>query len=320
MTEDCFGRILVTGANGFLGSRLAGYLREREKSVTCVTRSKIASDCEVENIVIPSFKQDRMWRDALDGVKTVIHCAARVHAMNDIKYDPLDVFREVNTLGTLDLARQAAEAGVKRFIFISSIKVNGESTQANCPFTAFDKRFPKDAYGKSKSEAEERLLALAKETRMDVVIIRPPLVYGPGVKANFASLMNLAGKNFPLPFGATNNKRSLVAIDNLVDLIVICIDHPKAANQVFLASDDYDVSTTELLEELTRAAGREPRLISLPIGLMEVCLALIGKKAMADRLFGNLQLDISHTKDTLGWKPPVSFAEGVALCFEKKKS
>ncbi|GHB12387.1 UDP-glucose 4-epimerase [Shewanella indica] len=247
----------------------------------------------------------------LENVDTVIHCAARVHVMNEQSLNPLNEFREVNTAGTMNLARQAAEIGVKRFIFISSIKVNGESTEIGKPFRASDERRPEDFYGQSKSEAEEQLLELAKGSGLEVVIIRPTLIYGPGVKANFASLLNLVSKGLPLPFGCmTENKRSLVSVKNLVDLIVTCIDHPKAANQVFLVSDDNDVSTAAMVKYIAQALGKLSRLLPVPLWCYRLVGKITGKTDVVNRLLGSLQVDISHTKETLGWKPPQTLEEG----------
>lgn len=223
----------------------------------------------------------------------------------------VNLYREVNTFGTINLAKQAIQAGVKRFIFISSIKANGEITEVDMPFKSDDKRSPKDGYGLSKSEAEEQLLKLAEETGLEVVIIRPTLVYGPGVKANFASLMNLVSKGIPLPFGCiTNNKRSLVSVDNLVDLIITCIDHPKAANQVFLVSDDHDVSTSAMVREMAKALGKATWQLPVPIWCYNLTGKLFNKSDVVDRLTGSLQVDITHTKETLGWIPPQSLEEG----------
>lgn len=247
----------------------------------------------------------------MKGVDVVIHCAARVHVMHDQAVDPLIEFRKVNLAGTLNLARQAAAAGVQRFVFISSIKVNGEGTAPGMPYHADDAVTPLDAYGISKHEAEQGLLALAAETGMEVVIIRPVLVYGPGVKANFLNMMSWLYKGIPLPFGAIYNKRSLVALDNLVDLIVTCIDHPAAANQVFLVSDGDDLSTTDLLRRMGRALGKPARLIPIPSKWLEFGARLLGKQALAQRLCGSLQVDISKTRELLGWTPPVSVDEGL---------
>jgi nucleoside-diphosphate-sugar epimerase len=245
----------------------------------------------------------------------VIHTAARAHIMKDEVPDPLAEYRKVNVDGTLNLARQAAEAGVRRFVFISSIKVNGEQTPVNQPFTAEDASAPEDAYGVSKMEAEQGLQALAAETGMEVVIIRPPLVYGPGVKGNFASMIKLVEKGLPLPLGAIHNKRSLVALDNLVGLIITCIDHPAAANQAFLAGDGEDRSTTELLQGVARAMGKPSRLVPVPAGLLMFGATVLGKKAMAQRLLGSLQVDISKARNLLGWQPPLSVEEGLKHCF-----
>ncbi|GHZ42263.1 glycosyltransferase [Vibrio cholerae] len=211
----------------------------------------------------------------------------------------------------LNLAKQAIKKGVKRFIFISSIKVNGESSQLNKPFTSSDLHASQDDYGLSKAEAELQLQEVAKDSGMDVVIIRPTLVYGPGVKANFSSLMNLVSKGIPLPFSCiTNNKRSLVSVDNLVDLVITCIDHPKAANQVFLVSDDHDVSTSEMVREMAIALGKPTWQLPVPIWCYKLAGKLFNKSDVVDRLIGSLQVDISHTKETLDWAPPQTLQEG----------
>ncbi|MDX5407748.1 MAG: SDR family oxidoreductase [Chromatiaceae bacterium] len=304
-------KVLLTGATGFVGR--AVLLKLGSKVTGTVGRSKPAHFSGRHFQEEISAAAD--FQAALSGVSVVVHCAARVHMMNDNSSDPLAAFREVNTFGTLNLARQAAASGVKRFIFLSSIKVNGESTLVDKPFKYDDVAKPEDAYGISKAEAEAGLRQIGAETGMEVVIIRPPLVYGPGVKANFAAMLKLAQKNLPLPLGGIHNKRSLVALDNLVDLIVTCIDHPNAANQTFLVSDDKDVSTTELLKLMTRAAGKKPWLIPVPMSWLKLAGKLTGKQAVIERLCGNLQVDITHTKQTLGWTPPVTVEEGIARCF-----
>ncbi|GHD53890.1 hypothetical protein GCM10008110_27940 [Marinobacter persicus] len=247
--------------------------------------------------------------------QVVAHTAARAHIMKDEVPDPLAEYRKVNVEGTLNLARQAAEAGVSRFIYISSIKVNGEQTPLGKPYTAEDVPAPEDPYGVSKLEAETGLHKIASETGMEVVIIRPPLVYGPGVKGNFASMIKLVEKGLPLPLGSIHNKRSLVALDNLVDLIITCIDHPAAANQVFLAGDGQDVSTTELLRGVGRAMGKPARLVPVPAGMLMFGAGLLGKKAVAHRLLGSLEVDISKARNLLGWEPPLSVEEGLRRCF-----
>ncbi|WP_291346906.1 NAD-dependent epimerase/dehydratase family protein [Desulfobacula sp.] len=251
------------------------------------------------------------WSKALDGIDVVIHTAASAHIMNDSAADPLAEFRKVNTAGTLKLARQAVAAGVRRFVFISSVKVNGEKTGRQVEgvrrsFSEEDVPEPQDAYAVSKYEAEQGLMAIAEETELEVVIIRPPLVYGPGVKANFRLLMKWVQRGVPLPLGAVHNKRSFVALDNLVNFIIHCMDHPKAANEVFLISDEEDVSTTELLQKMARAFGKRSLLLPVPVGLMTFVAGLLGKRNVADRLFGSLQVDSSKARDLLGWKPVVS--------------
>jgi nucleoside-diphosphate-sugar epimerase len=241
-----------------------------------------------------------------------MHIAARVHVMNERAGDPLAEFRRVNVDGTLNLARQAASAGANRFVFVSSIKVNGESTTETQPFTAADTPAPQDPYGISKMEAEQGLRQIAAETGMEVVIVRPPLVYGPGVKANFASMMRAVQRGLPLPLGSvTHNRRSFVALDNLVDLLITCIDHPAAANQTFLVSDGEDLSTTDLLRRLGQALNKPARLFPVPPSLLQLGANLLGKGDMAQRLLGNLQVDISHTRNTLNWTPPISVDEGL---------
>ncbi len=304
-------RVLVTGATGFVGHRLYSQLLHDEFDVVAAVRSKSNAGIGCEQVVVGALGVDTDWKDALTGVDYVIHTAARVHVMKEDAADPLVEFRRVNVDGTLKLARQAVEAGVKRFIFISSIKVNGEDTVPAQPFTADDSPNPTDPYAISKMEAEQGLQLLAKETGIEVVIIRPPLVYGPGVKANFQSMMRWLDKGIPLPLGAIHNKRSLVAIDNLVDLIVTCIDHPAAANQTFLAGDGEDLSTTELLQRMAKAMGKLSRLIPVPVKILELGATLLGKRAMAQRLCGSLQVDITKARDVLGWIPPISVDEGL---------
>lgn len=311
-------KVLVSGATGFVGAALVkqllaspeiqvwGGIRKSGKKLPVgamplhIGRLGASACCELPM-----------------GISVLVHCAARAHVMDEHSPDPLAEFRKVNVDGTLNLARQAAEAGVKRFIFISSIKVNGEGTELGKPYTANDAPAPIDPYGISKLEAEQGLFALASAAPMEVVIIRPPLVYGPGVKGNFANMIKLVEKGLPLPLGAIHNKRSLVGIDNLVDLIICCIDHPAAANQVFLAGDGEDLSTTELLRGVGKAMGKPARLIPVSAGLLQFGATLLGKKAMAQRLLGSLQVDINKTCELLGWKPPYTVEEGLRRCFER---
>lgn len=308
-------RVLVTGGNGFLGSAVLQELQARGIHSIGAVRKHHGENRVEEYVQVGNINAQTDWSEALKGVEVVVHCAARVHVMNEDADNALEAFREVNVEGTLKLARSAAVAGVKRLLFISSIKVNGEGTRPGRPFLYDDAPAPEDAYGQSKAEAEAGLLEVARETGLEVVIIRPPLVYGPGVKANFDALMKLASKNLPLPLGAIRNKRSMVALDNLVNLIITCTNHPNAANQTFLISDDQDISTTELLTLMTRAAGKTPRLLPVPMSWLILGAAMLGKKAIADRLFGSLQVDIGHTKESLGWTPPLSVEKGIKRCF-----
>ncbi len=236
--------------------------------------------------------------------------------MNESEQDALAAYQEVNKLGTLNLAKQAAEASVKRFVFVSSIKVNGEFSEPNLPFEPNLNNTPQDPYGLSKHEAEVELAKLSKETGLEVVIIRPPLVYGPGVKANFLSMMRLIDKGIPLPFGAIKNQRSLVYLDNLSDLILMGCEHPLASGQTFLASDDHDVSTTQLIRTIAQSMGKSPRLIPIPMSWIQAGASALKKKHIAQRVCGNLQVDIGLTKEILGWKPPVSFEQGIKRTVE----
>lgn len=310
-------RIMLTGASGFLGRRISLHLCAQDRfDLTSAVRYE-AAQVIGRKIAVGEIDGTTKWLDALSGQQVVIHAAARAHIMKDEMAEPLSEYRRVNVEGTLNLARQAVEAGVNRFIFISSIKVNGEQTPLGVPFTADDLPAPVDPYGISKWEAEKGLQELAAKSGMEVVIIRPPLVYGPEVKGNFASLIRLLQQGLPLPLGAIGNQRSLVGLDNLVDLIITCIDHRAAANQVFLAGDGEDLSTTELLRALAKAMGRAPYLVPVPAGLLMLSATLIGKRVFAKRLLGSLQVDITKTRDVLEWRPPVSVEEGLRRCFLK---
>ena len=312
-------KVLVTGARGFIGKSLCKELILQNMLVLAAIRDdeQIAG---VECRLVGNIDDTTDWSKALNGIDVITHLAARVHVMSDSALDPIAEFRKVNVDATLYIAQQAAKAGVKRFIFISSIKVNGEHTEIGMPFTEVDGANPQDAYGVSKFEAEQGLMQIAQQTGMELVIIRPPLVYGAGVKANFANMMRTVKRGVPLPFGAIHNRRSFVYVGNLVDLIIKCIDHPAAVNQVFLVSDGQDLSTTELLQGCAEALGINSRLIPIPQKLVQACAILLGKRALAQRLCGSLQVDITKTRELLGWTPPFSVADGLrATAFSMTK-
>lgn len=304
--------MLLTGASGFLGAALLLRLRGDGRDVVAIVRTPATHPLgSVPIVCVGEIVGTTDFAVALMGITTVVHLAARVHVMHDTAAEPLAAFRAVNVAGTLNLARQAAAAGVKRFVFVSSVKVNGECTQPGSAFTEADVPDPQDAYGLSKHEAEQGLRQLAADTGIEVVIIRPPLVYGPGVKANFAALMHAVQRGWPLPLGAVHNWRSLVSLSNLVDFIVTCTTHPQAANQTFLVSDGRDLSTVELVRGLAREAGVPARLVPVPIWVLEAGATLLGKGDAVQRLCGNLQVDISKARSLLGWVPPVSVDEGL---------
>lgn len=311
-------RVLVSGATGFVGKHLCVRLVGEGRRVRVAIRkaSGMVLHSEYEAAVVGEIGPTTSWAPALTGVDTVVHLAARVHVMDDSSRDPLAEFRRVNVTGTLNLARQAAASGAKRFIFLSTVKVNGEASQPGCPFTEQDLPAPRDAYSISKHEAEQCLRQVAAESGMAVTIIRPPLVYGFGVKANFQSMMRWINRGLPLPLGAINNLRSLVGVDNLVDFILTCMDHPAAANQIFLVADGEDLSTTELLLRVGRALGKPARLIPVSAGLLQLGAALLGKQTIAQRLCESLQVDISLARELLGWTPLISVDEGLRRATE----
>jgi nucleoside-diphosphate-sugar epimerase len=308
-------RILITGGTGWVGGALIQELNGSSHDIVAAIRS--SSDLPgAKKVQISAIDGGQKWSDALSERQVVLHLSARVHVMVDKSSNPIDEYRKTNVAGTLNLARQSAAAGVRRFVFISSIKVNGEATKMADSFSANDFPAPLDPYGISKMEAEQGLREIATDTGMEVVIIRPPLVYGPGVKANFRAMMRWLSRGVPLPLGAINNKRSLVALDNLVDLIVTCIDHPAAANQTFLVSDGEDLSTTQLLRRMGRAMGKPAWLLPVPPALLKAGAALVRKPELAQRLCGSLQVDISKTRELLGWSPPISVDEGLRRAAE----
>lgn len=317
-------RILITGATGFVGQALIKTLLQEEHRLIAAVRAYSSElPFQVEQKVIGDLgllEPHYSVMDGSDNIEVVIHTAARVHIMTDDVADPLTEFRKINVTGTIELAKQAEMAGVKRFIYLSSIKVNGESTDGRPAFSEVDESAPEDDYARSKLEAEQALFDLAKTTAMEIVVIRPPLIYGPGVKANFASMINIIKKGLPLPFGAIFNQRSMLAIDNLVDFIKCCITHPAAANQVFVLADGEDVSTTQLLKRLAVSYHRPTRLLSVPTSWMTFVAKLLGKRMMTDRLFGNLQIDISKAKQLLGWKSLVSMDQQLKKMAEQDQN
>ena len=306
-------RILVTGGTGFLGRILLqhGAFDEamvigRRRPTKCHTFLPVTLDacCDLTH--------------ALENIDVVVHLAARAHVMNEKSAHPLDEYRDINTLATLNLADQAAKAGVKRFIFISTIKVLGETTLPGRPFTNQDPLNPQDPYSISKAEAEVGLRKIADHSSMEFVIIRPPLVYGQGVKGNFARLLKLASLRVPLPFGGIKNIRSLVSGDNLVDLICTCLTHQDAKNNVFLVSDDDDISTPDLCRLVSKAGGYRSRIFSFPLSLLSIALGIIGKKAVYERLFGSIEVDIEFTKSQLNWTPPFKVVDCIVDCWPDK--
>jgi nucleoside-diphosphate-sugar epimerase len=299
--------VLVTGANGFIGRAVCRSLPSRGYRIVGAVRGEPPSGAvpSLQYLTMGEIDERTDWGAALSGVDSVIHLAARVHFMRESAADPLAEFRRVNVALTLNLARQAAAAGVRRFVFISSIKVNGEATPIGQPFTAEDAPRPVDAYGISKMEAEQGLQELAQHTGMQLVIIRPVLVYGPGVKANFHELMRWLLKGVPLPLGSLDNRRSLLALDNLVDLIARCLSHSAAANQTFLASDGEDMTVTGLLKRTAAAFDKPARLLPIPVSWLRAAGRLVGREAAVRRLCDTLQVDISKTRRMLEWEPPV---------------
>jgi nucleoside-diphosphate-sugar epimerase len=299
-------KVLVTGASGFVGSALCAHLVAEGHAVRGAVRKMRENPLPgVEYQIVSDMSIGANWKEVLTDINVVVHCAARVHVMKEASVDSLAAFREVNVKGTAYLAEQAVDRGAKRFIYISSIKVNGETTSGH-PFKADDTPAPEDHYGISKWEAEQALQEIAEKTGLEVVIIRPPLVYGPGVRANFLRLMQGIMSGVPLPLGAIDNRRSIVALDNLVDLVKECLHNPQAINQTFLVSDGDDLSTKALIQHIAVALGRPVRLIPVPVSLLRAMARLLGKSEFAQRLCGSLQVDISKTQDQLSWSPPIS--------------
>jgi nucleoside-diphosphate-sugar epimerase len=306
-------KVLVTGANGFVGKALLLRLNGMSGviAIGSVRRAATIKNASAQFVTVGELSAQTDWSQALAGAHVVVHTAGRVHVKQDSLANALNEYRRVNVDGTLNLALQAASMGVSRLVFLSSIKVNGEATSLGHPFNADDTPAPLDAYGVSKTEAEQGLREISQQTGMEVVIIRPPLVYGPGVKANFDLMIRWLKLGVPLPLGAIHNRRSLLAIDNLVDLLATCISLPAAANQTFLVSDGEDVSTTDLLLRMGQALHCPARLIPVPEGWLKLVASLVGTSDMAQRLCGSLQVDIEKTRHMLGWTPSLSLDEGL---------
>lgn len=311
--------ILVTGANGFIGQALCPALLRRGHSVRKAVRNRHAashSGGDEGTITLGSIDEQTDWSSALQGVDAVIHLAARVHVMQESAGNPLAAFRRVNVAGTERLARAAAAAGVKRLVYVSSIKVNGEETALDGKFTEDDAPAPQDPYGVSKAEAEQALHRVAAETGLEVVIVRPPLVYGRGVKGNFRQMLKVLGSGVPLPLAAIRNLRSLVYVENLADALIACTVHPAAAGQTYLVSDGEDISTPALLHMLGAALGKRAWLLPLPAGLLKALAKLAGKGAQADRLLGSLRVDSGKIRGQLEWMPPHTLQQGLQATAE----
>lgn len=304
--------LLITGANGFIGRALISKLALQTNYFirASVRKKTIQFPRQIEVFENMEASSNTNWADALRDIDVVIHLLARVHVMHDKVANPLLEYRNINVNATIALAKLAAKQGIKRFIFLSTVKVNGEST-SNKPFNEFDLPHPQDAYAISKWEAEEALKKISKDTGMELVIIRSPLAYGPNVKANFLKMIQYVKRGIPLPLGAIQNKRSLIGIDNLVDFIVTIICHPKAANHTFLISDDEDISTTDLLRRIGKHIGKPARLIPLHPRILSFLLTILGRQDFGDRLLGSLEVDITKAKKLLAWSPPKTLDEGL---------
>lgn len=300
-------RVLVTGANGFVGTALCERLKTDGVAAIGAVRSS-GNPTSCEPCVVGDLDGHTNWRVALTGISHVVHLAARVHVTDRHVSHSLSWFREVNVAGTVNLARQAVDAGVRRFLFVSSIKVNGEHTPVG-PFRPDDPPCPKDAYAQSKHEAEQALLEIGRRTGLEIVIVRPPLVYGPGVKGNFLTLLRAVQREWPLPLASCRNRRSLIGLTNFIDLLKTCLTHPAATGEIFLASDGEDLSTPELLHRVAHALGLKPRLFRFPPSLLQLASRLIGRSSVYDRLCGSLHVDASKVRSRLVWSPPSTVGE-----------
>ncbi len=312
-------KVMVTGANGFVGKLLCAALHTQGQAIRAVTRSASAQADGSEQVVVSTIDCATDWSVALQNVDIVIHLAARVHIMNDAATDPLAEFRKVNVDGTLNLAQQAAKVGVKRFIFVSSVKVNGEQIDLAKPFTEDNTANPQDAYGISKWEAEQALHKIYAVTGMEIVIVRPPLVYGADVKGNFAQMIKVLAKGIPLPFASVKNLRSLIYVENLVDALILCTTHPKAAGQTYLVSDGEDISTPDLLRKLSIAMGKPAKLLPCSPIFMRLAGRLFGRSDQIEKLIGSLQVDSSKIRRELGWNPPFTLDEGLKAAVSERR-
>ena len=303
--------VVITGASGFIGGALVPKLVQQSWPVRVLNRSELPHGRDAAAAPSCTGLSSPNGRPLLNAGDCLVHLAARVHVVSERAQNPLAEFRRVNVNSTIALAQHAAQAGVKRFVFVSSVKVHGEHSVLGRPFTETDSPNPQDPYAVSKLEAEQGLREIAEQTGMELVIIRPPLVYGPGVKANFAALMRAISRGLPLPFGAIQNKRSLVGLDNLIDFIVSCLNHPAASGETFLISDGEDVSTAELVDKMGVALGRPARTLSVPQPWLEWMARAAGKPDIAQRLCGSLQIDITKARSLLKWQPPMTLAQGL---------
>jgi UDP-glucose 4-epimerase len=307
-------KILVTGANGFVGKVVCAELAVRGFEVVAAVRAAPAGAATHANpalltVSVGNIDGKTDWTEALSGCCAVIHLAARAHILNDTVADPLAAFRETNVEGSLQLARSAARAGVQRFVFVSSVGVNGN--QNSRPFSETDSPVPAEPYAVSKLEAELALREEAARSGMELVIVRPPLVYGPECPGNFLRLLKLLSTAVPLPFGALHNRRSFVGVWNLADFLATCAIHENAAGNVFLVSDMADVTLPELLQGLAHGMGEKASLFSVSPALLRALARVLGKAGLFDKLCGNLTVNAAHARTTLGWTPPVALAEGL---------
>lgn len=308
----------VTGANGFVGSALCAELGKRGYPVRAIVRTESSTDLEGGQIIrVPGIDGETDWQNRFRGVSTIIHLAARVHVMRDDALDPLEEFRKTNVAGTINIARAAVASGVKRMVYVSSVKVNGESTGLHDSFTEADQPSPQDPYGISKWEAEQSLHHIAAETGLEVVIVRSPLVYGPNVKGNFAQMLRVVEKGIPLPLGSVRNSRSLIYLGNLVDALTHCAMHSNAVGQTYLVSDNEDVSTPELLRQLGMAIGHPARLVGCPVKALELGARVLGVSAQMERLLGSLRIDSAKIRRDLNWNPPYSLQQGLRAMAKK---